>query len=241
MKLKKLTLAAVLVSMSLIAAGTNGGVAAENDIATLSTPAAQVKESGFKEVASVTDIPVVTGSACPIQTCQPACPCEPKCEPAPCEPCGSACPIADPCLVSQNVMLVLLLVILWSCLSCYRSLSAKLNCLCVCPNTVRENCKKVFRLCISGIDLWFKHNHRCRSHSISLSESHGIMVSRDAGNLNSLHLLHQDAVVIPFNLLPIKRMRLCRNRCCGSLPCFRDLVLQQTQSTVSLSAVILEI
>lgn len=117
MKFRKLTLAAVIVSMGLMTVGTQGGMAAENAAASIfSAPtAAQAFQSGFQQVAAKSCLPVVTGSACPLQTCDPckevavpacpACPIEPACEcdpcaPAPvCDPCvtGPACPILDPC------------------------------------------------------------------------------------------------------------------------------------------------
>ncbi len=124
MKFRKLTLAAVIVSMGLITAGTQVGGAAESDLSMFSAPSSsQVFESGFREVAKKSELPVVTGGACPLQTanpCQavPVCPaapcdcdpCDDPCDPCPaapcdcdpcdpCDPCetGPACPILDPC------------------------------------------------------------------------------------------------------------------------------------------------
>ncbi len=226
MKLKKLTLAAVLVSMSLIAAGTNGGVAAENDIATLSTPAAQVKESGFKEVASVTDIPVVTGSACPIQTCQPACPCEPKCEPAPCEPCGSACPIADPCPCEPK------------CDACAPACDpcgpacpvtdpcpAKPEPVCaVCPNSSQGELQKGIQAYAYPASIYGSNTITdADPHSISLSESHGIMVSRDAGNLKFPTLTASGCGCNTVQSIAQSSGCGCvETGAAASLPCFRD-------------------
>ena len=58
MKFRKLTLAAVIVSMGLITAGTQVGGAAEADLSMFSAPSSsQVFESGFREVAKKSELP----------------------------------------------------------------------------------------------------------------------------------------------------------------------------------------